>query len=76
MADLITTLTARIEEYRADNKNPCKNYGSKVAAEKATHAMAVRAALCKGPHRYRGNSYPRSLRGVLRGSLGSLGWLH
>ena len=43
--DLITNLTARIEEYRADNKNPCKNYGSKEAADKATLAMATTAAL-------------------------------
>ena len=40
MANLITELTARIEEYRATNKNPCKNY----ATEKATKRMAQIAA--------------------------------
>lgn len=44
MADLIETLTARIEEYRATNKNPCKSYATKAAAEKATSDMAQRAA--------------------------------
>ena len=38
------TLIARIEEYRSENKNPCKNYGTQQAAEKATAAMAQRAA--------------------------------
>lgn len=40
MANIIHTLTARIEEYRADNKNPCKNYATEAAAEKATAQMA------------------------------------
>ncbi|MGB5862318.1 MAG: hypothetical protein WBH52_28265 [Pseudomonas aeruginosa] len=44
MANIITTLTARIEEYRATNKNPCKNYATQQAAEKATADMAQRAA--------------------------------
>lgn len=44
MANVITTLTARIEDYRTTNKNPCKNYGTQAAAEKATKAMALAAA--------------------------------
>jgi hypothetical protein len=40
----IETLIARIEECRATNKQPCKNYGSKEAAEKATAKMAQDAA--------------------------------
>lgn len=38
--NLIAELTARIEEYRAENENPCKNYATEAAAEKATLAMA------------------------------------
>jgi hypothetical protein len=38
------TLISRIEEYRATNKQPCKNYSSRATAEKATAAMAQRAA--------------------------------
>ena len=33
--DIITALTARIEDYRKTNKQPCKNYATKEAAEKA-----------------------------------------
>jgi hypothetical protein len=44
MANIIANLTARIEEYRAENKNPCKNYATEAAAEKATLDMAQRAA--------------------------------
>ena len=44
MSNIIATLTARIEDYRATNKNPCKNYGSEAAAEKATAKMAQNAA--------------------------------
>jgi hypothetical protein len=44
MSNIIDTLTARIEDYRATNKQPCKNYATKAAAEKATAAMAQRAA--------------------------------
>ena len=40
----ITSLTARIEEYRTTNKNPCKNYSTEAAAEKATAKMAQDAA--------------------------------
>ena len=42
--NIITKLTARIEEYRVTNKQPCKNYGSEAAAEKATAKMAQEAA--------------------------------
>jgi hypothetical protein len=42
--DIITSLTARIEEYRATNKQPCKNYSTRDAAEKATAKMAQMAA--------------------------------
>jgi len=41
--NVIDTLIARIEKYRATNKQPCKNYGSKEAAEKATAAAAAKA---------------------------------
>lgn len=44
MANIIENLTARIENYRATNKQPCKNYATKEAAEKATAKMAQRAA--------------------------------
>lgn len=44
MANIIETVTARIEEYRKENKNPCKNYATKEAAEKATAKMASIAA--------------------------------
>ncbi len=42
--NIIATLTARIEEYRAENKNPCKNYASQSVADKATAKMAQDAA--------------------------------
>jgi hypothetical protein len=38
------TIIARIEEYRATNKNPCKSYATEAAAEKATAQMAQDAA--------------------------------
>ena len=41
--NIIDTLTARIEEYRATNKQPCKNYATKEAAEKALSAASKRA---------------------------------
>ena len=44
MANLTQELTARIEEYRATNKNPCKNYATEAAAEKATAKIAQQAA--------------------------------
>lgn len=36
MSTIIEKLTARIEEYYATNKNPCKNYATEEAAKKAT----------------------------------------
>ena len=42
--NIIADLTARIEDYRATNKQPCKSYATKEAAEKATATMAQRAA--------------------------------
>jgi len=41
--NIIETVTARIEEYRATNKNPCKNYATKEAAEKALIAASTKA---------------------------------
>lgn len=41
--NITETLIARIEEYRATNKSPCKNYGTQAAAEKATAAAAAAA---------------------------------
>lgn len=52
--NIIDNLTARIENYRASNKNPCKNYATKEAAEKATAQMAQRAA--NHFHRYDGEA--------------------
>lgn len=43
--DIIATLTARIEDYRATNKTPCKSYATQAAAEKATAEMARKAAI-------------------------------
>ena len=42
--NIINDLTARIEEYRATNKQPCKNYATEASAEKATAEMAQLAA--------------------------------
>lgn len=38
--NIITKLINRIEDYRAENKNPCKNYATEASAEKATSKMA------------------------------------
>ncbi len=43
--NITKTLIARIEDYRETNKNPCKNYATEAAAERATLAVAKRAAL-------------------------------
>ena len=43
MSSIIKSLTERIEEYRLTNKQPCKNYATEEAAEKAT-AKAAEAA--------------------------------
>ena len=42
--NVIANLTARIEDYRKTNKNPCKSYATQAAAEKATAKMAQDAA--------------------------------
>jgi len=41
--NIIESLTARIENYRLTNKQPCKNYSTQQAAEKATSAAAEAA---------------------------------
>ena len=41
--NITETLIARIEEYRASNKNPCKNYATKEAAKKALIAASTKA---------------------------------
>ena len=43
--NIIETLTARIEDYRLTNKQPCKNYTTKEAAEKALTAASARAGV-------------------------------
>ena len=43
--NIIENLIERIEEYRATNKQPCKNYATEAAAEKATAAAAAAAGL-------------------------------
>lgn len=41
MTNIIDQVTARIEDYRATNKAPCKNYATKAAAERATAKAAA-----------------------------------
>ena len=41
--NIIETLTARIEDYRLTNKQPCKNYATEQAAQKATAEAAAAA---------------------------------
>lgn len=53
--NIIADLTARIEDYRTTNKNPCKNYATEAAAEKATKAAAAHALACLGA---RGDTRP------------------
>jgi hypothetical protein len=43
--NIIESLIERIEDYRSTNKNPCKNYATEQAAEKATALMAQKAAV-------------------------------
>jgi hypothetical protein len=38
--NIIDNLITRVEAYRATNSNPCKNYKTQAAAEKATSAVA------------------------------------
>lgn len=42
--NIVKSLIARIEDTRLENKNPCKNYATEAAAEKATAKMAMDAA--------------------------------
>lgn len=42
--DIISALITRVEDYRATNKNPCKNYGTQAAAQAATGKAAQQAA--------------------------------
>lgn len=44
MANIINEITARIEDARTTNKNPCKSYATQAAAEKAAALMAQKAA--------------------------------
>ena len=53
--NLITNLIIRIEEYRATNKQPCKNYATQEAAEKAT----AKAADAAGKYFDRNGKAPR-----------------
>ena len=41
--NIIENLISRIEDYRATNKQPCKNYATQEAAEKATEKAATAA---------------------------------
>ena len=43
--NIIKTILERIESYRVENKQPCKNYATKERAEKATKEMARIAGL-------------------------------
>jgi hypothetical protein len=56
MANIIDNLIADIEDYRATNKQPCKNYATKEAAEKATAKVAQAAA--NYFHRFDGEAKP------------------
>ena len=42
--DIIASLKARIEKRLTETKNPCKNYKTEMAAQKATLKMAEYAA--------------------------------
>jgi len=43
--NIVDHLIARIEDYRATNKNPCKSYATREAAEKAIAGYAAQAGL-------------------------------
>jgi hypothetical protein len=67
------TIIARIEEYRATNKNPCKSYATEAAAEKATAQMAQDAA--NYFHKERGvEARPAQYVVIYNEAWGSLGW--
>ena len=42
--DIIASLIARVEEYRATNKNPCKNYATREACAAAAGKVAQQVA--------------------------------
>ena len=70
--DVISQLIARVEDYRATNKNPCKNYGTQAAAQAATGKAAQQAANHFAKDRTK-DADPLPLRGVLCARMGSLG---
>ena len=43
--NITASLIARIEEYRATNKHPCKNYATEAAAERVASSFAATLAL-------------------------------
>jgi hypothetical protein len=53
--NIIESLIARIEEYRLTNKQPCKNYATQQAAEKAV----AKAAAAAGKYFDRDGNAPR-----------------
>jgi|LakMenE18May11ns_1017448.scaffolds.fasta_scaffold9665783_1 hypothetical protein len=59
--NIIDSLIVRIEDYRATNKNPCKNYGSQAAAEKAI----AKTAQLAGEYFARDQSQAQSARYVV-----------
>jgi len=64
--NIIKSLTASIEDSRLENKNPCKNYATEEAAEKATAKMAQDAANYFSRHLVNGESeQARSARYVV-----------
>jgi hypothetical protein len=54
--NIVANLIERIEEYRATNKQPCKNYATEQAAVKALEQASIRAGAIfdtdKKPARY------------------------
>jgi hypothetical protein len=54
--NIIKDLTDRIEDYRCTNSQPCKNYATEAAAEKATAKMAQDAANYFSANRAQGGS--------------------
>jgi hypothetical protein len=49
--NVITKLTDRIENFRKENKKPCKSYATEAAAEKAVAKIAQAAAYHHGLER-------------------------
>lgn len=46
--NIITNLIDRIESYRKENKNPCKSYATKKAAERVVSKLALEVAQYHG----------------------------